>query len=156
MPILKGLSLCVQDPSPLRNEITNTPDFWAINKNLQTVPEAARNAFDIATRVVTGQPPVVTADNYTEIVSLLNHYAAAGRVGAAFEQQRDKHANARKREQKPTKPAKPRENEVVDRGVKAVGMIYRLTNRIPALIEKSHLERKEGQPLDSPRIYHDS
>ncbi len=144
MPTLKGLNLCIRDPSPLRNEITNTPDFWAIIKSLQTVPDAASNAFDIVARVVAGQPPAVTADNYKDIVSLLNHYAGAASVGAAIEQKRDKKANARKREQKPIKPAKPRENEVVDRGVKAVVMIYRLTSRVPTLIEQSHLERNEG------------
>jgi len=37
------------------------------------------------------------------------------------------------------------ENEVVDRGFKAVVMIYQLTNRVPALIEQSHLERNEGR-----------
>ena len=36
------------------------------------------------------------------------------------------------------------ENEVVDRGFQAVVMIYQLTNRVPALIKQSHLERKEG------------
>lgn len=36
------------------------------------------------------------------------------------------------------------ENEVVDRGYQAVVMIYQLTNRVPALIKQSHLERKEG------------
>ena len=110
-------------------------------------------------KVVSGQPPVVTADNYKETVSILNRFAAAGSVGAVIEQKRD--SNARRRE-KPTKPAKPRyvimhlfssmndeltmdsENEVVDRGFKAVIMIYKLTNRVPALIEQSHLERNEG------------
>ena len=38
-----------------------------------------------------------------------------------------------------------RENEIVDRGFQAVVMIYQLTNRVPALIEQSHLERKEGR-----------
>ena len=36
------------------------------------------------------------------------------------------------------------DNEVVDRGFKAVIMIFQLTNRVPALIEQSHLERNEG------------
>jgi len=156
MPTLKGLSLCIQNPSPLRNEITNTPDFWSIIRSLQTVPEAAGNAFDIVARVVAGQPPAVTADNYKETVSLLNHYAAAGSVGGAIEQKRDKNANARKRDQKPTKQAKPRENEVVDRGFKAVLMIYRLTSRVPGLIEQSHLERNEGKPWNVSRRFPDS
>ena len=43
-----------------------------------------------------------------------------------------------------------RENKVVDRGFQAVVMIYQLTNRVPALIKQSHLERKEGR---SPCIY---
>lgn len=145
----------MQDANPLRNEITNTPDFWAIIRSLQAVPEAAANAFDVVAKVVTGQPPAVTADNYKNIVSLLNHYAAAGSVGAAIEQKRDKNANARKRDQKPTKPAKPRENELVDRGFKAVLMIYRLTNRVPALIEQSHLERNEGESLHRLHFFHD-
>ena len=38
-----------------------------------------------------------------------------------------------------------RENEVVGRGFQAVIMIYQLTNRVPALIKQSHLERKEGR-----------
>lgn len=107
------------------------------------MPEAAGNAFELVTRVAAGSPPAVTADNYKDTVSLLNQYAAAGSVGAVIEQKRDKIANARKRE-KPTKPTKPRENEIVDRGFKAVIMIYRLTSRVPALIEQSHLERNEG------------
>lgn len=37
-----------------------------------------------------------------------------------------------------------RENVAVVRGNKAVNMIYQLTNRVPALIEQSHLERNEG------------
>ena len=143
MPILKGLGLCVQEPSPLRNEITNTPDFWSIMRSIHTVPEAAGNAFELVENIGAGQPTAVTADNYKEIVSLLNQYAAAGSIGAVIEQKRDKTASARKRD-KPNKPAKPRENEVVDRGFKAVIMIYRLTNRVPALIEQSHLERNEG------------
>ena len=36
------------------------------------------------------------------------------------------------------------ENDVVERGYKAVVMIYKLTSRVPALIEQSHLERNEG------------
>ena len=105
MPILKGLTLCIHDPTPLRNEITSTPDFWSVIRSLHEVPKAAGRTFDLVARVVVGQPPAVTADNYKETVSLLNRFAAAGSVGAIIEQKRD--SNARKRE-KPTKPAKPR------------------------------------------------
>lgn len=37
-----------------------------------------------------------------------------------------------------------RESEVVNRGFKAVTMIYQLTSRVSSLIEQSHLERNEG------------
>ena len=105
MPILNGLALCIRDPSPLRNEITNTPDFWSIIRSLHTLPEAAGMAFDLVARVVAGQQVAVTADNYKDTVSLLNGFAAAGSVGALGEQKRDKTA---RRKEKPTKPAKPR------------------------------------------------
>ena len=49
------------------------------------------------------------------------------------------------------------ENEAVTRGIKAVMMIFQLTNRVPDLIKQSHLERKEGAlfyslPLQSPSL----
>ena len=144
LPILKGLSLCIEEPNPLRNEITNLPAFWKIISNLKVLPEAAANTFDVVSTIVAAQPPAITGDNYKEVVGTLNHYAAAGSVGAIVEQKRDKMANARKKEQKTTKPAKPRENEVVDRGYRAVLMIYQLTGRVPALIEQSRLQRNEG------------
>lgn len=123
------------------------------------IPEAAGRAFDLVAKVVSGPPPAVTADNYKETVSLLNRFAAAGSVGAVIEQKRDNHA---RRKEKPSKPPpKPRyvmmplgcmvirlisnsENDVVERGYRAVVMIYKLTSRVPALIEQSHLERNEG------------
>jgi hypothetical protein len=44
-----------------------------------------------------------------------------------------------------------RESEVVNRGYKAILMIYQLTNRVPSLIEQSHLERNEGRRRPSLR-----
>ena len=103
--IINGLTLCIRDSSPLRNEITNTPDFWSILQSLHTLPEAADKAFNLVARVVTGQQAAITADNYKDSISLLNGFAAAGSVGAVLEQKRDKSA---RRKEKPTKPAKPR------------------------------------------------
>ena len=37
-----------------------------------------------------------------------------------------------------------RESELVKRGMKAVNMIFQLSGRVPMLIERSQLERKEG------------
>ena len=105
MPILKGLALCIAEPSPLRREITNIQDFWLILRSLREIPEAAGGAFALVTNVVTGQPAAVTADNYEDTVPLLNDFATAGSIGAVTEQKRDK--SARKRE-KPVKISKPR------------------------------------------------
>lgn len=105
MMILKGITLCVQDSSPLRNEITNTPDFWSIIRSLQAMPEAAGQAFDLLAKVVSVQPTAVTADNYKDTVSLLNRFAAAGSVGAVIEQKRDKYD---RKKEKPIKTIKPR------------------------------------------------
>jgi hypothetical protein len=38
-----------------------------------------------------------------------------------------------------------RENPIVIRGSKAIGIVYNMTGRIPALIQQSHLERNEGE-----------
>lgn len=40
------------------------------------------------------------------------------------------------------------ENQVVTRGVKAIGLIYHLTGRVPVLIKQSHLEENEGNYTD--------
>ena len=36
------------------------------------------------------------------------------------------------------------ENHIVSRGIKAIGLIYHLTGRVPTLIKQSHLEEREG------------
>lgn len=96
IPILRGLSLCIKKPSPLRNEITNTPDFWSTIQNVHDIPEAAASVFGLVENVVTTRPPAVTADNYEAAVSLLNSFAVAGSVGAIEEQKLDKIARKSK------------------------------------------------------------
>lgn len=102
--ILKGLDKCCEQPSPLRNEITNTPDFWSILKSLKGHSEVASDVFQLIAKAVTSRPSSVTADNYEDTVSLLNSFAAAGSVGAVIEQKRDRNA----RRTQATKPVKPR------------------------------------------------
>lgn len=150
LEVTQGLALCLRQPSPLRSEMTNTPDFWLILRSLHARPNVAGRIFDIVRNVVEGRPTAVTADNYEAVISLLTGFASAGSVGAAVEQQRDKRSpeQREKRQQKrDTSPRKPtaEEKEAVERGHGAVVMIYQLTGRIPGLIEQSHLERKEGK-----------
>lgn len=97
MLILKGFALCLKSPGPLKNEITNTPDFWLTMRNLRNLHEAAPSVFKllesvVIENVVTGASSSVTADNYEFVVSLLNDFATAGSIGAIVEQKRDRSA----------------------------------------------------------------
>lgn len=38
-----------------------------------------------------------------------------------------------------------RDNPIVQRGIKAVNIIYSMTSRIPQLMSQSHLETNEGK-----------
>lgn len=105
MLVLNGLTLCIQSPSSLRKEITNTPDFWSIVRSLHVLPEAAGKVFDIVASLVVGQQAAVTADNYKDTVTLLNDFATTGSVGAVVEQTRDKTG---RRKEKVTKSVKSR------------------------------------------------
>ncbi|KAG4027643.1 hypothetical protein MFRU_028g00650 [Monilinia fructicola] len=138
--VLQGLTQCIKEPGPLRNEIMTSPDFWAILKNLATSPSASA-VFEILEGVAIGSPPTIMADNYESAVKLLNDFATAGSVGSTVEQKQDK----RTRRGQPVKQPKPQvADAVVARGVKAVAMIYSLTSRIPVLMEQSHLESKDA------------
>ena len=90
LPILKGLSLCLRGPRPLRNEIVNTPDFWSVIRGFLTVPEAASEVFELLISIMDDFPSAITADNYEPTILLLNDFATAGSAGATIEQKRDR------------------------------------------------------------------
>lgn len=140
--VLQGLTQCIKDPGPLRNEIMTSPDFWVILRNLTANAKAAPTVFEILEGVAVGSPPTIMADNYESAVKLLNEFASAGRVGSTTEQKQDKRV---KRGQTPVKQEKkPQVEAAVARGVKAITMIYSLTDRIPSLMKQSHLESQEA------------
>jgi brefeldin A-resistance guanine nucleotide exchange factor 1 len=119
-----------------------SPDFWVILRNLAGNSQAAPTVFEILEGVAVGSPPTIMADNYESAVKLLNEFATAGRVGATIEQKQDKRM---KRGQPPPKQEKkPQVDAAVARGVKAITMIYSLTDRIPSLMEQSHLESQKA------------
>ncbi|KAH0559258.1 hypothetical protein GP486_004230 [Trichoglossum hirsutum] len=136
---ISGLSHCIKNPGPLRNEMTNSPDFWSILRSILAVPEAAAAVFEIVQNVTVGIPSAITADNYEPAVSLLNDFASAASVGALYEQKGDKTAR-----RKSGKNTKPQDNGVVIRGSKSIDIIYQLTGRVSILIKQSHLERNEA------------
>lgn len=104
LPILQGLALCLQNPTPLRNEITNTPDFWSTIQILHAKPDAAAGVFRLLENIVATKPSAVTADNYEAAVSMLNSFAAAGSIGA-IEEQRHEKISRKSKVLKSTKPS---------------------------------------------------
>ncbi|MCJ1288215.1 GDP/GTP exchange factor for ARF [Xylographa opegraphella] len=140
LPLSKGLTSCIRGPRPLRNEIANTPDFWSIISGLHTIPVAAGPVFEILVDIMADKPSAITADNYEFAIQALNDFATAGSVGAVVEQTRDRKV----RRPKAIKSIEPRNQELVSHAIRAVTMIWQLSSRVPALIEQSHLERKEA------------
>ncbi|KAF9889422.1 GDP/GTP exchange factor for ARF [Aspergillus nanangensis] len=149
-PVVKSLMRCVSETGLLRNEITVSPDFWSILQRLHQHEESAPLVFDLLQTVVNTLPPIVTADNYESTVSLANDFVSAGSVGYLEERQRD--ANSRR--SKNVKAHKPSGNETVSRGLKAIGLIYQLTRRAPALIKQSHLEESEAWSAYWSPVFH--
>jgi brefeldin A-resistance guanine nucleotide exchange factor 1 len=139
--VLQGLTQCIKEPGPLRNEIMTSPDFWVILRSLAASPPSASAVFEILEGVSIGSPPTIMADNYESAVKLLNDFASAGSVGSTVEQKQDKRT---RRGQQVKQPKSQVVDAVVARGVEAITMIYSLTSRIPVLMEQSHLESKEG------------
>ncbi|KAL2864685.1 Sec7 domain-containing protein [Aspergillus lucknowensis] len=150
IPTVKGLSRCVSNGNLPRNELTVSPDFWSILQRLHQHKEAAPLVFSLLKTVVDSNPPIITADNYESAVGLANDFISAGSVGYIEERQRD----AAARRPKGAKQPKPSENEVVLRGVTAIGLIYHLTSRTPTLIKQSHLEAGEAWSAYWSPIFH--
>ncbi|KAL2135878.1 hypothetical protein VTI74DRAFT_6477 [Chaetomium olivicolor] len=140
--VLRGLKLCTETPCPLRNEIMTSPDFWVILQTLATSPDAAPAVFEILEGGVSGTPSAIMADNYEAAVALLNEFASMASIGAVAEQKNDRKLG--RKGGRVAKSEKPSENAVVERGVKALNSISRLTARIPHLMKQSHLESNEA------------
>ena len=89
VPIVQGLTRCIANPEPLRNEITISPDFWSILQRLHQHKEAAPLVFELLQLIVDASPAIVTADNYESAVALANDFISAGSVGSVDERQND-------------------------------------------------------------------
>ncbi|KAL2120829.1 hypothetical protein VTJ04DRAFT_4856 [Mycothermus thermophilus] len=140
--VLRGMKRCTETPCPLRNEMMTSPDFWVILQTLAKHPDAAGAVFEILESSVSVTPSAIMADNYEAAIALFNEFASMGSVGALAEQQNDRKQG--RKSGRPVKVEKPSENAVVERGVKALNSIYRLTARIPHLMKQSHLETSKA------------
>ncbi|KAK4193806.1 ARF guanine-nucleotide exchange factor 2 [Podospora australis] len=139
--VLRGLKLCIEKPCPLRNEIMTSPDFWVILQSLAAHPDSAPVVFEIIESGVSSTPSAIMADNYEATLTLLDEFATMAKVGAVAEQKNDRKGG---RKGRPVKQEKPSENAVVERGIKAINNISKLTARIPHLMKGSHLESSEA------------
>ncbi|KAL2436848.1 ARF guanine-nucleotide exchange factor 1 [Exophiala dermatitidis] len=138
--VTRGLANAIAEPGPLRNEVTKSPDFWSILQRLHQYKSEGESVFEILTTLATSQPTAVTADNFESAIALANDFATAGSIGSIQEKRRD---FAAKRGHQ-AKPARDEDIVVVQRAVKAIGIIYQLSDRVPSLIAQSHLERHEA------------
>src|SRR5690242_3578923 len=96
VPLLRGLHLCLMNSSGLRSEMSTSPDFWSILRELSNLPEAALLVFRVVEDLCSS-PGGITADNYEAAIAVLNDFATAGSVGAALEQRRDREAHGSRR-----------------------------------------------------------
>lgn len=104
--VLQGLTQCIKEPGPLRNEIMTSPDFWVILRNLASIAQSAPTVFEILEGIAVGSPPTIMADNYESAVKLLTDFASAGSVGSTLEQRKQ---GSRARGKQP--PRRPTEKE---------------------------------------------
>lgn len=102
IPTIRSLAMCIAQAGPLRNEVTDSPDFWAILQKLHQHGEAAPLVFDLLQLTIESNPPIVTAHNYEFVVGLADSFVSAGSVGFVDELQKD----AQARRSKGTKPPK--------------------------------------------------
>ena len=96
IPILKGLSLCMRQPGPLRNEIANSPDFWSTIRDLHLISEVASSVFGLLESILKGVPSAITADNYGAAVTLLRSFASMGNTNVANDHKQDRGRRAMK------------------------------------------------------------
>lgn len=134
--VLNGLSICIEQPGPLRSEMMTSPDFWAILRILAKSKEAAPMVFGILERGTSGSPPAVMSDNYEAAIGLLSEFATAAKPVVVEER--------RSGEGKRVVRVLEKDEDAVARGCKAVEILQSISARIPQLMLQSHLESSQG------------
>ncbi|KAJ9653623.1 GDP/GTP exchange factor for ARF [Neophaeococcomyces mojaviensis] len=158
--VMRGLSLAIAEPGPLRSDITASPDFWSILQRLHLHKSEADNVFAILQKLTddsffaSPQPQLQTKSelpgktwrginpsSYTPAMQLSTSFATAASVpGSIIEQRRDL---ARSRGQKP-RPPPPEQAAIVQRALKALSVMHELSGLAPRLVTQSHLSRAEA------------
>jgi brefeldin A-resistance guanine nucleotide exchange factor 1 len=151
--ILQGIALCVQLPGPLRNELMTSPDFWAILHTLARTPKAAPAVFGVIELSVTDMPLAILAGNYEAVIDLLHEFATAAGAHSGTASNSTTTTTTTTTLRKTIKSSSlttalpdsdQSHNGAVLRGMRAIGMIYQMTGRVPQLMQQSHLESSEA------------
>ncbi|KAF4555474.1 Sec7 domain-containing protein 2 [Elsinoe fawcettii] len=147
--VLKGIFECISTPSPLRNEITSSPDFWSLLHNLREFPDGAPLAFRMIDDIIlSSSSQTITSDNFEPAVSLLNAFANAG-AEITLKEIKASQQPPRRGRQQPAQPIlptseKPARSDVVVRGTRSMTLIQSLITKVPQLVEHSHLEKHDA------------
>jgi golgi-specific brefeldin A-resistance guanine nucleotide exchange factor 1 len=148
IPLIHGIIDCMKyGSSSLRSEMSATPDFWAILLTLHAVPEASPYVFRVLEYLCAPPHTGITVDNYEPALKLLDGFASLGSVGAADEQRRDSatvrgarsSGGSSREKQQSAKSPRPKHRAEVERGLKALSIVFGLTSRVPAFITSSQL-----------------
>jgi brefeldin A-resistance guanine nucleotide exchange factor 1 len=149
VPLLQGIIDCMKYGTPsLRSEMSASPDFWAILLALHSVPEVSAYVFRVLEYISAPPHAGITVDNYEPALKLLDGFASLGSVGASDEQRRDVASvrgnrsgpsSSRDKQAGPVKAPRPKHRSEVERGTRALAIVFGLTSRVPAFITASQL-----------------
>jgi golgi-specific brefeldin A-resistance guanine nucleotide exchange factor 1 len=153
IPLLQGIIDCMKYGSPsLRSEMSASPDFWTILLTLHSVPESSAYVFRVLEYLSAPPHLGITVDNYEPALKLLDGFASLGSVGAGDEQRRDvasvrgprggqaaSSSQHRDKQAGQAKAPRPKHRNEVERGQRALAIVFGLTSRVPAFITASQL-----------------
>lgn len=80
----------------MKHDIINSPDFWAVLRDLHGMPDSAAGVFEVLQGIMEESPSAIQSDNYEAAIYLANDFATAGSAGAMAEQKRDRHGRRSK------------------------------------------------------------
>jgi len=140
--IISGLILIVQNHREVISSQTEWNIVLALVRSSISNLEAARTSFDFIQRlIVEGSERCISADNMAGLVAVLDDFASAAGIVAEVEQQ-----HARRRPQSDSTSS-----SVIDRGRKAVDLMFEILKYISSLTEnRSEFRDKSRHQLSLP------
>ncbi|KAI0282184.1 Sec7-like domain protein [Russula aff. rugulosa BPL654] len=134
--IISGLILIVQN----HREVISSQTEWnivlaSVRSGVSNL-EAARASFDFIQRlIVEGPERCISVDNIAGLVAVLDDFASAAGIAAEVEQQ-----HARRRPQ-----SNSSSSSVIDRGCKAIDLMFEILKYIPSLAENRSESRDKSR-----------